>query len=387
MTTPATPLPIVNTHVHVPPNFSAYATPTDVIAEATAQGVRALGISNFYDQQVYRRFGEEATAAGIVPLYGLEFITADDDLAAAGSLVNDPANPGRVYLCGKGIDPFQRKSPQAARTAALIRSGNDQRAHAQVEALATHFASHEVPTDVTPTGLEAAVAARGDVPPAWVSLQERHIAGAFQEVVTALPPAEQMAALERLYGRTASADPADAGATQGEIRSKLLKSGGPGFVPEVPLDFADARAYVLAMDGIPCYPILADGAPALSAFEWPPSQLAANLKARGIYAAELIPVRNASAIVDAYVEALTAAGIIVMGGTEHNTPERIPLDPACSDGPLSPAARRAFYDGTCVVAAHQEAVAAGRPGYVDADGLVIGDAAVFAARGAQLIEA
>ena len=54
-------LPIVNTHVHVPPNFSAYATPSEVIREAVAQGVRALGISNFYDQQVYARFADEAS--------------------------------------------------------------------------------------------------------------------------------------------------------------------------------------------------------------------------------------------------------------------------------------------------------------------------------------
>lgn len=96
-------LPVVNTHVHFPPNFSAFGTVDDAIRVAVAEGVAAIGISNFYDQQVYTRFAEQAGAAGIVALFGLEFITLDPDLEAAGTLVNDPANPGRVYFCGKGI--------------------------------------------------------------------------------------------------------------------------------------------------------------------------------------------------------------------------------------------------------------------------------------------
>ena len=357
----------------MPPNFSAYRTPTEVIAEAMAQGVQAIGISNFYDQQVYARFGEEARNAGIVPLYGLEFITLDADLEASGTKVNDPANPGRVYMCGKGIDPFQEKSDQAQRTADAIREGNDERAHAMVEKLAEHFASHGVETGLTPQAVEASVALRGDVPVEWVSLQERHVAQAFQEAVSALPEAEQASALERVYGCPASANISDAVATQGEVRSRLIKAGTPGFVPEVPLSFEDAHAYVLAMDGIPTYPILADGAPEMSPFEWPPAKLAENLRQRNIHAAELIPNRNASEVVDAYVTALTEAGIIIMAGTEHNTLDRIPLDPQCADGPLSDLARSAFYEATCIVAAHQDRVSRGEAGYVDADGNIVGD--------------
>ncbi|MDN5570555.1 MAG: hypothetical protein L0G22_04750, partial [Propionibacteriaceae bacterium] len=227
-----------------------------------------------------------------------------------------------------------------------------------------------VPTDLDAPVVAAAVAERGDVPVAWVSLQERHVARAYQEVIAALPADDQAAALERVYGAAPKADPADAVATQGEVRSKLIKAGTPGFVPEVPLSFADAYAYVLAMDGIPTYPILADGAPELSPFEYPPATLAEKLLERGVFAAELIPIRNTQAIVSEYVEALTAAGIIVMAGTEHNTLDPIPLDPFCVDGPLPDAARAAFFEGTCIVAAHQALVAEGRPGYVDAMGAI-----------------
>ena len=136
--------------------------------------------------------------------------------------------------------------------------------------------------------------------------------------------------------------------------------------------FADAYAYVLAMGGIPTYPTLADGVSPICPFEEPAADLAQRLLQRRIYAAELIPVRNTVACVDAYVHAFTQAGLIVMAGTEHNTPERIPLEAACVDGPLSDAARQAFWEGTCVVAAHQSLVKSGEAGYVDDAGDPVG---------------
>jgi hypothetical protein len=53
------------------------------------------------------------------------------------------------------------------------------------------------------------------------------------------------------------------------------------------------------------------------------------------------------------------------------------------DGPLPDAARAAFWEATCVVAAHQHLVAAGEPGYVDAEGTLTGDDP--AARKAELV--
>lgn len=381
---------VVNTHVHFPPNFSAFATVSDVVATAVAEGARAVGISNFFDQQVYARFAAEADAAGIVALYGLEFITLIDELAEAGIRVNDPANPGRMYLCGKGIAPFKRKSATAARIATEIRQGNDLRAAAMVAQLADWFLSCGLDTGLSADVIAHEVALAADVPTEWVSLQERHVAMAFQRALAELPTAERAGVLERAYGVASAVDIDDPVALQAEIRSRLIKVGTPGFVPEVPLSFADAYRYVLEMDGIPTYPTLADGVDPVCPFEDPATALAAQLLERGIYAAELIPVRNTSGCVDAYVRAFTEAGIIVMAGTEHNTADRIPLEVACADGPVSAYAKQAFWEATCIVAAHQHEVAQGRPGYVDAAGARTGEdpatrRSELAALGAELI--
>ncbi len=377
--------PIVNTHVHVPPNFSAFTTPADVIDTAAAEGVRAIGISNFYDQQVYARFRDLAEAAGIVPLYGLEFITLVPELEQAGIRVNDPANPGRMYVCGKGIDPFRAKTPEARDTATVIRTGNDERAAEMIERLDQHLHESGLDTALTADRIAADVAARGDVPATWVSLQERHIARAVEEAVTALPYDRRAALLAEAYGSGGKAAVDDPVALQGEIRSKLLKAGTPGFAPEVPLSFDAAYAYVLAMGGIPCYPTLADGVDPVCPFEEPAVALAERLLERDIFLAELIPIRNRSAVVDAYVRAFADAGIAVVAGTEHNTADRIPFDPACVDGPVSDASRQVFWEGTCIVAAHQARIAAGQPGYVDATGARVADTEQLIAEGAALI--
>jgi hypothetical protein len=371
--------PTTNSHVHVPPNFSAFATPGAVIDAAVAEGVAAVGFSNFFDHHVYADLADRAQAAGIVALFGLEFITVVPELAAAGVRVNDPANPGRMYFCGKGIDPMSPPSARRAGVATAIRTGNDARSAAMVERLAAHFASVGFDSGLTAAAIAERVASRAGVPVAWVSLQERHIAQAFQEALAALPRDRRATVLTAAYGRPSTVDPDAAVALQGELRSRLLKVGTPGFVAEVPLELGDAYAYVLDARGIPTYPILADGADPVCPYEASPADLAEQLRGLGVWAAELIPIRNHQAVVDQYVQTLTDAGLIVMAGTEHNTLDQIPLEPACVDGPCSDFARGAFYEAACVVAAHADRVRQGAPGYVSEDGAKVTDGAGYRA--------
>ena len=364
---------VTNTHVHVPPNFSAFATPRDVVETAAAEKVRVLGVSNFYDQHVYGMIRDLADEAGVLPEYGLEFITVLPDLEDSGVRVNDPANPGRMYLTGKGIDPFRTPSPRAGEIAGRIRRGNDARASEMVDRVARCFSSVGFDTDLDAEGIIAEVASRAGVPEAWVSLQERHIARAFQEALDRVPVLQRKEILTRAYGVPQKADVDDPVAVQSEIRARLLKAGTPGFVPEVALSFEDACAYILDMGGIPCYPILADGCDPRCPFEESAEGLAQELVRRGIHAAELIPNRNHRVVVDEYVRALTRAGLIVMAGTEHNTQDKIPLNPACLDGEPSPLARQAFFEGTCVIVAHATRVRRSMAGYVDSSGRLVQD--------------
>jgi hypothetical protein len=367
---PVAARPAVNTHVHLPPNFSAFATVEDAVETAAREGVRVIGSSNFHDFGVYDRFAAAGRRHGVATLFGLEFISVLEEQQRAGVMINDPDNPGRAYLCGKGIPaPTSPNEASRARIAAA-RAMNEGRAKRMTEALRGVFADAGLVTDIDDRTILAAVAARNDVPEAWVLLQERHVAQAFQELLFERVDAPHRPAfLERLYGRPASAGPDDAVAVQGELRSRLLKAGGAAFVPETPIPFADGLALVLGLEAMPCYPTVADGADPLCGYETPASALVERVQRHGIHAAELIPVRNALAVMDEYVAAFRAAGLLVLAGTEHNTQQRIPLAPACRGGvPPSPAVRDIVWEGTCIVAAHQHLRQSGEPGYVDGDG-------------------
>ena len=385
---------IANAHVHLPPNFSAFDTAEDAVRTAAAEGVRVMGVSNFHDHRIYLRFEAAARAHGIVPLFGLEYITVDDALLRAGTRVNDPGNPGRVYLCGKGASPLQPPTATAARLMAKARAADEERMRVMVPRLRACFSDAGLQTGLTDENIAEDVAERAEVPRDWVVLQERHVAQAFQEALfLAVAPDRRPSILARAFGGPSAVDVDDQAAVQGEIRARLMKSGRPAFVPESPVSLEEAYRLVLELDGIPCYPTLADGARPVCPWEAPPEDLARRVLARGIHAAELIPIRNQPDVVDAYVTAFRSAGIIVTAGTEHNTGQRIPMEPLCADGSRpSDTARDVFWEGTCVIAAHQHLRAEGRPGFVDDTGrpnaaFVDAEARIrwFADLGAELI--
>jgi hypothetical protein len=388
--------PLANTHVHVPPNFSAFDSVEDAVRGAAAEGVRVMGVSNFHDHRIYRRFADASIAAGIVPLFGVELISVDDDLLATATKVNDPGNPGRIYLCGKGASPFRPRTSTAEALMRRARAADADRMRRMVPLLRDRFAEAGLRTGLTDEGIAEDVAERAGVPRDWVVLQERHVAQAFQEALfLVLAPDRRAPVLQRAFGGASGAPVEDAVAVQGEIRARLMKAGRPAFVPESPVSFADAYRLVLELDAIPCYPTLADGASPVCQWETPPETLAQRVLARGLHAAELIPIRNRPEVVDAYVTAFRAAGIIVTAGTEHNTSQRIPMEPLCVDGSRpSDAVRDIFWEGTCVVAAHQWLRTRGQPGFTDQSGRPNGafpDAETrirsFAERGAELIAA
>ncbi|MBC8103096.1 MAG: hypothetical protein H7Z41_10970 [Cytophagales bacterium] len=359
-----------NAHIHLPPNFSAFDTVSQALDLAAQQGIEALGVSNYYDFQVYRDFADEAREHGVFPLYGLEVITRIEDLLQSGVKVNDPGNPGKMYLCGKGITGFAPMNDEACDLLAVIRQNDSERMAAMTLKLSRVFADRGLETGLTASAIKARVARRHDCPPDTVYLQERHLAQAFQEVLFERTPEEERASLlARLFSVPSQANLNDAVAVQGEIRSHLMKAGKAAFADETFVGFDHAYRLILSLGGIPCYPTLADGAAPICAFETPPDLLIRRIKERGIHCAELIPIRNTPAVLGEYVRAMRQAELVVTAGTEHNTLDLLPLDPTCLNGePIPEDVRAIFQEGTCVVAAHQYLTLAGQPGFVDASG-------------------
>ncbi len=360
----------INAHIHLPPNFSAFQSVAQAVDLARKQDVTVLGVSNYYDFTVYAEFIERCRAAGIFPLMGLEIICMDDELREAGVKINDPGNPGKIYLCGKGITRLDPMTDRARDLLDTIRSNDDARMAEMIDKLGAHFAANGLELDLDADAVAERIVARHDVPRTTVTIQERHIAQAFQEAMfDRTEPEDRIETLGRILGAPSKATPEAAVTIQGEIRSHLMKAGKPCFVPESFVSFAEAKELILELGGIPCYPTLADGTTPICPFEQPVGELIRNLHRRGIHCAEVIPTRNQPAVLQQYVTAMRDAGIAVTGGTEHNTLELGPIEPGCAGGCHVPEpVREILRQGAELVAAHQMLSLHGEDGYVTDDG-------------------
>jgi hypothetical protein len=206
-------------------------------------------------------------------------------------------------------------------------------------------------------------------------VRERHIAKALRMMaVRRFPsPDEQIGFLEKLYGKKSKTGISNPAALENEIRSNLLKSGGAAFVEEDENSFLDLGKIIriiTSAGGIPCYPVLLDDASGnITEFEKDYEALYWRLRSFGVECVELIPGRNDIDVLRKFVHFFNEKGFVILFGTEHNTPELIPMTvTARGSVPLDADLKRIGWEGACIIAAHQYLRADGRQGYVLPDG-------------------
>jgi len=356
-----------NSHIHLPPNFSAFETVEQAVELAADQGVQVLGCGNYYDYSVYQKFTETARDKNVFPLFGTEIIALETDLQQKDIRINDPGNPGRHYICGKGISRFEELSSRADELLSGIRNNDTLRMQEMAVKMAGVFSEHGIDTGLDEQAVIARVVKRHGCSADTVTLQERHLAQAFQEVFfDKVPEDERKQKLTDIFGATPQFNPSDAVGVQNEIRSNLMKAGKICFVPETFVNLAQAKELIVELGGIPCYPVLADGSKKRCEYETPVEGLIETLKANHYTMVELITIRNSPEVLAEYVSAIRQAGIAVVAGTEHNTLDLLPIKPACVGGEAVPEEIDAiFKEGICVLAAHAFLKAHEEEGFVD----------------------
>jgi hypothetical protein len=351
-------LPKVNTHIHLPPNFSAFSTVDEALDQAASEGVEILGASNYYDFSIYKPFAEAALAQGIEPLFGIEIVCRIASLAEQGIKINDPGNPGKMYICGKALTRFQNPTPRAQALLDTIRSGDEARISRMVELLTSVFQESGIDASLDSRSIVFSVAEKFGVPESTVVLQERHVAQAFQEALfDRVDVAERADRMAKLFKTPSKADPSDSVAIQAEIRTHLMKAGRSAFVEENFVTFEEAKELITELGGIVCYPVLADGMNPISEFEADPINLAHRLMDLGISSAEFIPNRNKAEVLSNYVGVLEAMHFALSAGTEHNTTEKIAVVPQCKGGePIPDLVQQLFVHGALRQVKHQKAI-------------------------------
>ena len=358
----------VNAHMHTPFSFSAFESVDQAVEMAVKQNVRIIGINDFYTTSGYSSWADACMNYKAFPLFNIEFIGLSKPDQDKKIRINDPNNPGRIYISGKGLTyPFRLVEPFKFELENLKLESNK-----HVGLMCTKLNEH-----LSSCGIDIHLDFDAIMQSHTKGLiRERHLATVLREKVfeSASDDVKKKSLLKKIFeGKEAIAELSNHAAVENEIRNNLLKAGGPAFIPERPESFLSVEAVkeiILKSGGIPTYPLLADDKHGnFTEFEKEKYRLATELKNWGIYSIEFISTRNSPEVLEEYATWFSENGFIVTIGSEHNTPDLTPILLYTRDrAPLSDTLRRINYKGACLIAAHQYLVAKEGFGYLDAEG-------------------
>ena len=357
----------VNNHIHSPYSFSAFRTIEEAVQMADSEDVKILGINDFYVTEGYGEFIEKCRKHHIFPLLNIELIGISRKDQQSGIRVNDPGNPGRIYISGKGLAyPSILPVNQQEKLDRIVMESNKQ-VEKMVDLVNRWLEFQQVHISLSVKEIIEEYA--------MDSLRERHVAKALRMKIEQKShnDDEFYKLLSQTYGGiTSEKQRNDVAGLEDELRARLLKSGAPAFVPEDDKAFLSLEEIVGIIEdagGIPTYPMLLDGAGgAFTEFEQNREQLLESLKDRGFYSIELIPLRNRIEVVKEYAEYFYENGFAVSFGTEHNSPARLPLTVSCKNmEPLDKKLMQISFYGVAFLAAHQYLCAKEGPGYERGD--------------------
>lgn len=343
----------VNGHIHTPYSFSAFSDVETIFQMAVKENVKIVGINDFYTTSGYSEFHRNAVKSKTFPMFNIEFIALDRELQKKGIRVNDPNNPGRIYFSGKGLD-FP-ESLDAVHAAIVEKVKNESLRQVETMVDKTNLVLADIHSDLRLDYQDIRKNYARDL------VRERHIAKALKIAIFQKFPmlTERIAFLSTLYeGKKPKANMETDSAVEIEIRNNLLKAGGKAFVEEDEKTFLSVDAVIDIISnagGIPCYPVLLDDPKGtITDYEADNEALLAELSRKNIFCMELIPGRNDAGILKDFVQFFHSKGFIILFGTEHNTPDMIPLTVSCRNQvPLTDELKRIGFDGACVIAAHQ----------------------------------
>lgn len=353
----------VNNHIHSPYSFSAFESIESAVKAARDEDVRILGINDFYVRDGYTEFIDLCLDHKLFPLLNIELIGISKEDQEKGIRVNDPGNPGRTYISGKGLShPSVLPLKQQEKMEGVVEESNRQVGR-MIELVNGWMEKQQVELTLSVEEIMQEHAEH--------LLRERHVAKAIRIKVEeqAGNDKEFYGLLERIYaGKSSEKQRGDIAGLEDELRARLLKSGAPAFVEEDDKAFMSVEEISRIIEdagGIPTYPMLLDGAGGqITEFESKKELLLEELKSRGFRSVEMIPMRNRPEVLKEYAEYFYDHGFMVSFGTEHNTTAMRPLTVACINGiPLDDTLMNISFKGAACLAAHQYLLAKEGPDY------------------------
>jgi len=310
----------INLHVHTNESFSAFSSPTEAVLRAHEQEIKYFGINDHYTIAGHPEFRAACEIVGIRPVFSVEAIAMDSEALRKKRRYNDPANPGRVYVIGKGVT----RDLDAHSTAHAILTGMREAIRWRNEKIVAKLDSYargkgcelgftyDDVRSLTPRG----------------NTTERHVVQAFFEKVCELSDEldERAKFFSRLVDVPINAENVrEQAGIQNLLRARLIRSGRPCFVEEDSRAFTAVENLVNIHRGygaIPSYGLM--GNP-VTEEEEDIEKLIMKMRNFGIYALDLFEFRTELSRARHIIDTASSLGVPVFIGTEHNTKNTLPL--------------------------------------------------------------
>jgi hypothetical protein len=322
----------INLHIHTNESFSFFENPTEAVWYAYVEGIEYFGINDHYTISGHGEFRSACNIAAMKSTFSIEALAMDGDSRRAGRRYNDPDNPGRCYLVGKGVVRDLVPGSQNHRLLQNMRCALRERNENIVQRLNQYSLDRDIDTGLNYEAVESLTPNGNST--------ERHVVQAFCEKMASLFP--DMDELTDVYRKILGNgfdgallyDPAG---LQNLVRARLVKSGMPCFVEENSKAFTTMENLVgmyLEYGAIPIYPMM--GNP-VTEEETDLDALFAKMKVYGLHALEMIDYRTEIIRAQEIIDAASSEGYPVFIGTEHNTKSPISLvgpvasHPSCYD--------------------------------------------------------
>jgi len=310
----------VNLHIHTNESFSVFNSPSEAVWHAYNEDIEYFGINDHYTTNGYKEFEEACNIAGIKPVFSIEAVSMNNEFLEKNIRFNDPDNPGRTYIVGKGVTRSLEKGSKGYKILNTMREAIQNRNRNIVEKINKYLIdngynfelSYEDVRNLTPKG----------------NATERHVVEAFCNLIkrSIVDMDKQIELYIKLLNvdinRDILNDPQE---LQTIVRSRLVKNGMPCYVEEDEKAFTSIENLVgiyREYGAIPTYPLL--GTPITEA-EKGIEELIDNAKAHGLYAFDLFDFRTEKYRAKEVVEIAKENGFPVFIGTEHNTKRMIPI--------------------------------------------------------------
>jgi hypothetical protein len=350
----------INLHVHTNESFSVFRSPTEAVWHAYNADIEYFGINDHYTIDGHPEFSKACRIAGIKAVFGIEAIAQEQEALEQNRRYNDPNNPGRVYVIGKGVTRDLKSGGKNRALLGRMKRAIRRRNRGIVERLNSYALRKGYNVNLSYKDVQL-LTPKGNS-------TERHVVQAFCEKVDRLSEGEEKKVeiyndlLDKRIDEDILRDPAKLLVT---VRARLVKTGRPCYVEEDQEAFTSVENLVgimLEYGAVPSYPFM--GGP-ITEEEEDLDRLFEKVLSYRMYAFDLIEFRTPLERAREIVGFAKERGFPVFIGTEHNTKR---LDPMVGEIAIDPSLYGYFKRSSQFALGHQILSHLCNHGYVADDG-------------------